>query len=88
MGRKSLVRQEWFLVLIVGICVFVFGVTASLYLLAGISNLSAFIPIFFAGWGFGYIICSFTLRKWEKRSWEIDIKARVDEQPKVMQNTS
>jgi hypothetical protein len=75
MGRKSLFKQEWFVALVLGICVFVFGVSISLYLLGGISNLGAFIPIFLAGWGFGYIICSFTIRKWEKKSWETDNKA-------------
>ncbi len=80
MGKKSLYKQEWFLALVLGILVFVFGVSVSLYLISGTSNLDVLVPIFLAGWGFGYIVCSFTIRKWEKRSWEIDSKARVDEQ--------
>jgi uncharacterized membrane protein HdeD (DUF308 family) len=81
MERKSLYKQEWLVALVLGILVFVFGVSFSLYLISGTSNLDALVPIFFAGWGFGYIVCSFTIRKWEKKSWEKDSKARIDEQP-------
>jgi uncharacterized membrane protein HdeD (DUF308 family) len=83
MGKKSLLKQEWFMAMVLGILTFVFGVSFSLYLSTGSSNLAAIMPIFFAGWGFGYIICSFTIRKWEKKSWEIGNKARADEQPEA-----
>ncbi len=80
MRRKPFYKQEWFVTLVLGICVFVFGVSVSLYFFSGTSNLDAFILIFFAGWGFGYIICSSTIRKWEKKSWELANKEQVDEQ--------
>ena len=80
MRMKSLYKQEWFVALVLGILVFIFGISISLYLLKGTSNLVALMPMFFAGWGFGYIICSFTIRKYEKKV-ETDNKARVDEQP-------
>jgi len=61
-------NRQWVLVLVLGIFVSVFGFTVAI--INGLdlqSNMSIIIPLFFAGWGIGYLMCVKTIRDLEKK---------------------
>jgi Na+/citrate or Na+/malate symporter len=61
-------NRQWIIVLVLGIFAAVFGFTVAL--INGInlqSNMSIIIPILFAGWGIGYLMCVKTIRDLEKK---------------------
>ena len=61
-------NRQWIIVLVLGIVGAVFGFTVAI--LSGLSlqsNLSIIVPIFFAGWGVGYLVCVKPIRDLEKK---------------------